>query len=287
MRRLHGDRESFEWAASEYLRMSGVYWGATAMALLGRLGEMDREGILDELAACQVAGSGGFAASPGHDPHLLYTLSAVQLVLLLDAREDARVDLGAAVAYVRGLQVRVGGGLLDETARAARSVGGTGLTRAGLQRPDGSFQGDRWGEVDTRFSYCALSCLALLGRLDAVDVPKAVSRWRRAGGSAGPPRLPEDEPRRLTRLAPQVDFVMACRNFDGGFGARPGDESHAGQVFVCVGALAIAGALDRLDAPLLAWWLAERQTPGGGLNGRPEKQQVRRGGAARWWVPSL
>ena len=78
---------------------------------------------------------------------------------------------------------------------------------------------------------------------------------------------------------------MACRNFDGGFGARPGDESHAGQVFVCVGALAIAGALDRLDAPLLAWWLAERQTPGGGLNGRPEKQQVRRGGAARWWVP--
>ena len=61
MRRLHGDRESFEWAASEYLRMSGVYWGATAMALLGRLGEMDREGILDEVAACQVAGSGGFA----------------------------------------------------------------------------------------------------------------------------------------------------------------------------------------------------------------------------------
>lgn len=121
MRRLHGDRESFEWAASEYLRMSGVYWGATAMALLGRLGEMDREGILDEVAACQVAGSGGFAASPGHDPHLLYTLSAVQLVLLLDAREDARVDLEVAVAYVRGLQVRVGGGLLDKTAAAARS----------------------------------------------------------------------------------------------------------------------------------------------------------------------
>ena len=56
-----------------------------------------------------------------------------------------------------------------------------------MQQPDGSFVGDKWGEVDTRFSYCALSCLALLGRLDAVDVPKAVSLWRQAGGA--PARL--------------------------------------------------------------------------------------------------
>ena len=27
-----------------------------------------------------------------------------------------------------------------------------------------------------------------------------------------------------------------CRNFDGGFGSVPGAESHAGQVFTCVGA---------------------------------------------------
>jgi len=32
-------------------------------------------------------------------------------------------------------------------------------------QPDGCFTGDEWGEVDTRFSYCALSTLALLGRL--------------------------------------------------------------------------------------------------------------------------
>jgi len=29
-----------------------------------------------------------------------------------------------------------------------------------------------------------------------------------------------------------VDFVLKCQNFDGGFGSRPGSESHAGQV-VC------------------------------------------------------
>lgn len=44
-----------------------------------------------------------------------------------------------------------------------------------LQQPDGSFFGDEWGEVDTRFSYCALSSMAILGQLDSgkIDVKKA------------------------------------------------------------------------------------------------------------------
>lgn len=29
-----------------------------------------------------------------------------------------------------------------------------------------------------------------------------------------------------------VEFVLSCMNFDGGFGCRPGSESHAGQVSV-------------------------------------------------------
>ena len=115
-----------------------------------------------------------------------------------------------------------------------------------LQRPNGSFAGDAWGEVDTRFSYCALATAALLGRLSALNIPAAVS------------------------------YLASCRNFDGGFGATPGCESHAGQAFTCVAALAIAATVHPpaaavVDADLLAWWLAERQTPAGGLNGRPEK----------------
>ena len=35
---------------------------------------------------------------------------------------------------------------------------------ASLQQPDGSVAGDEWGEIDTRFTYCALNCLALLDR---------------------------------------------------------------------------------------------------------------------------
>lgn len=33
-----------------------------------------------------------------------------------------------------------------------------------------------------------------------------------------------------------------------------GNESHAGQVFTCVGALAVAGAVEDADADLLGWW---------------------------------
>ena len=38
-----------------------------------------------------------------------------------------------------------------------------------LMNDDGSFSGDYAGEVDTRFSYCAVSILALLNALDQID----------------------------------------------------------------------------------------------------------------------
>lgn len=33
-----------------------------------------------------------------------------------------------------------------------------------------------------------------------------------------------------------------------------GNESHAGQVFTCIGALSLAGRLDAADRDLVAWW---------------------------------
>jgi len=129
-----------------------------------------------------------------------------------------------------------------------------------LQQPSGVFAGDSFGETDTRFSYCAINALSLLGHLSDVDVEKTVS------------------------------YIRCCKNFDGGFGASIGAESHAAQgeqqnlgldsvtieyirtsVFVCVAALAILDKLDEVDQQTLSWWLAERQLPNGGLNGRPEK----------------
>lgn len=113
--------------------------------------------------------------------------------------------------------------------------------------------GDEWGELDTRFLYGAFNALSLLGLLHMVDVPKAVA------------------------------YVHACGNLEGGYGIRPGAESHAGQVFTCVGALAIAGELDSIDKDRLGGWLSERQLDNGGLNGRPEKLED---SCYSWWVMS-
>ncbi|KAL3322329.1 hypothetical protein AABB24_039781 [Solanum stoloniferum] len=94
---------------------------------------------------------------------------------------------------------------------------------------------------------------ALLRQLDKIDVGKAVK------------------------------YIVSCKNVDGGFGCTPGAESHAGQIFCCVGALAITGSLHHVDKDLLGWWLCERQVKSGGLNGRPEKLPDV---CYSWWVLS-
>lgn len=63
---------------TEFLRMSGIYWGLTAMGLMNKLDKMNKEEVMEFIKACQHE-SGGFSASLNHDPHLLYTLSAVQV----------------------------------------------------------------------------------------------------------------------------------------------------------------------------------------------------------------
>ncbi|NXO62242.1 PGTB2 transferase, partial [Phainopepla nitens] len=135
-------KDDYEYCMSEYLRMSGVYWGLTAMDLMGQLHRMNKEEILSFIKSCQHE-CGGISASIGHDPHLLYTLSAVQILTLYDSLHV--VDVNKIVEYIQS-----------------------------LQKEDGSFAGDEWGEIDTRFSFCAAATLALLGKLDTIDVGKAV-----------------------------------------------------------------------------------------------------------------
>lgn len=55
------------------------------------------------------------------------------------------------------------------------------------------------------------------------------------------------------------------------------------KIYCCVGFLSIMNRLDSINIDLLGWWLAERQLPCGGLNGRPEKMQDV---CYSWWVMS-
>ena len=94
------------------------------------------------IKACQHK-NGGFSGNINHDPHLTTTHYAVLVLALYGALDQ--IDKNALVKYI-----------------------------AHLQNEDGSFKGDEWGEVDTRFSYCALSSLTLLDRLELINVENAV-----------------------------------------------------------------------------------------------------------------
>lgn len=140
---LKNQKEDFESCMIEHMRLSGMYWGVGAMALLGREAEMGPDEIVAWVLECQHP-DGGFAGNVGHDRHLLYTLHALLILAMLGALD--RVEKDKTTAFI-----------------------------ASLQQPDGSFAGDEWLEIDTKFTYCALSALSLLGKLDVVDVPKAAA----------------------------------------------------------------------------------------------------------------
>jgi len=224
LRHLDDDKESLDYMMTEHLRMGGVYWGVSAMALLKRLeGDDRREEIVEWILKCQdPKNPGGFGPNVGHDADITATHYALLVLAVYDALD--RLDKSSVAGFIKS-----------------------------LQQPDGSFSGDRWGEVDTRFAYCALSALTILDHMDLIDVD-AVTTW-----------------------------LLRCLNYDGAFGPLPRAESHAAYTFCAVQALALIGALEAVDLDRLGWWLCERQTPGGGFNGRPEKAPDV---CYSWWILS-
>lgn len=64
---------------TDYLRVSGMYWGLTALDLLDQLHTLPENDVIDYIRKCQDPDSGGISGALFHDPHLLHTLCAVQV----------------------------------------------------------------------------------------------------------------------------------------------------------------------------------------------------------------
>lgn len=88
---LDNHKDNFEHWKMQHLRVSGIYWGASAMNLMQQLHELDSVEVVRFVLTCQNA-DGGFGGSSGHDSHLLYTLSAVQLLCIFGAEGKMNVD---------------------------------------------------------------------------------------------------------------------------------------------------------------------------------------------------
>lgn len=139
---LDKKRDSLAYHLTTHLRMNGVYWGLTALEILGRPQVLDRQALIDFVLSCWDDEAGGFGSFPGHDAHVHSTLSAIQILAIKEALDE--LDS-------RGMRTRIVKFVL------------------GLQLANGAIQGDRWGETDTRFLYCGVSALAHLGELDQLD----------------------------------------------------------------------------------------------------------------------
>jgi geranylgeranyl transferase type-2 subunit beta len=80
-------KDEYEYWLTEHLRLNGLYWGLTSLHLLGHPDALPRAEVLDFVFSC-LHESGGFGAAPGHDAHMLYTASGVQILATLDAFGD-------------------------------------------------------------------------------------------------------------------------------------------------------------------------------------------------------
>lgn len=203
-----------------HLRMGGAYWAITSLLLLKKpLAESQVKDVVSWIKECQNP-DGGFGGNKGHDSHITNTLYALLVLFQLGHMEA--VDLEKTRGYVHSL----------------------------YKKNDGSFMGDAFGEVDTRFVYSGLYALVLL------EEP-----------------LPQKS----------VDFLLKCINNDGGIGGQPDVESHAAYIFCGVSAFALLNKMSRIPVKKVKQFLGSRQTKLGGFNGRPEKLPDL---CYSWWVLS-
>ncbi|KLU84674.1 type-2 protein geranylgeranyltransferase subunit beta [Magnaporthiopsis poae ATCC 64411] len=233
---LDTKKEDYDYWLTEHLRLNGVYWGLVALHLLGHPEALPRDATIDFVLSCQHE-SGGFGAAPGHDAHMLSTVSAVQILAMVDALDE-----------------------LDK--RGKGNAAQVGKFIADLQdRQTGTFAGDEWGEEDTRFLYGALNALSLLGRLDLVDILTCVAALAIAG------RLDLIDTDRLGRWLSERQVPA------GGLNGRPEKQEDVCYSWWVLASLEIVGRTHWIDRDALAAFILRCQdTERGGVSDRPGNQ---------------
>ena len=84
---LDTKKDELDYWLTEHLRLNGVYWGLVALHLLKHPEALPRQETIDFVLSCQ-HDNGGFGAAPNHDAHMLSTVSAVQILVMVDGLDQ-------------------------------------------------------------------------------------------------------------------------------------------------------------------------------------------------------
>lgn len=67
---------------TNYIFFPHRYWGLTALSLMDKLDSVPPSDVIAFIQDCFDETTGGFSPAKDHDPHVLYTLSAVQIIAM-------------------------------------------------------------------------------------------------------------------------------------------------------------------------------------------------------------
>eukprot|EP01084_Bolivina_argentea_P141099 247986_1 len=102
--RLQGTEESYEYCQTEHLRMQVLYWALCGLDLCKSLhyitNTKTRNEILTFIDKCYIEEDGGFGGNINHDVHLLNTLSAIQILYLLNASYKLNDKKDAIIKFI-------------------------------------------------------------------------------------------------------------------------------------------------------------------------------------------
>ncbi|KAJ9626258.1 Rab geranylgeranyltransferase [Taxawa tesnikishii (nom. ined.)] len=239
-------RNELEYWFTEHLRMSGIYWGLTALHLLGHPEALPRQGVLDFVFSC-LHDNGGFGAAPDMTP-TCYT-----------PVEHGKEKIGR---YIAGLQDRgtgtFAGDKWGETDTRFLYGAFNALSLLGLMHLvdvqkavehvrscanfDGGYGLGPGAESHSGQIFTCVGALSIAGRLDLVDVDRLggwlSERQLSNGGLNGRPQKLEDvcyswwvmsSLAMIDRLhwidADKLsEFILRCQDPElGGIADRPGD----------------------------------------------------------------
>ncbi|SBT39434.1 geranylgeranyltransferase, putative [Plasmodium ovale wallikeri] len=244
---------------NETLKMCGVFYFLCSCKILSH--KIDKkEEIVSFILKCQNA-DGGFGNNVNYDSHIVSTHHAILSLLLLNHPfDETNAYLGANKGeYTRWKNKTICSDMsvsinnqdynYTQSSTIRDNVCSYVMT---LLNEDGSFRGDIWGEVDTRFVYSAVSCLTILNRDHLIPTEKIASYI--------------------------LSNYSICEN---AFSWTSANEPHAASVFCCLSTLFLIKKLYLINEHKIADWLSMRQTNNGGFNGRAEKLTDT---CYSWWI---